>query len=326
MRSIFKAKEGYKIIISDLSQAHSRIAAQLFQDPIQLSNYNEGKDGHLIMAIKLLEVEGIKMSFEEVSTIYKTANQKDSEDLTALENKIIYKRQEGKTGFYSFLNQAGAATMQQTFKGYGMNVSLEYANTLKMALREVYAGLYKGITQYLKKVNRPIEEGGIEYNFSNFSDSTGAAIEGDYAEIHGLECKLYEGNRSRNFCMKYNNKFEFEDKKTGEKKTINSYQVAFTDAISFMWLSTEATIIKKALGDLYLEFSKEENRHWEAKLINFVHDQIDVEVKEEYAVEVATLMGLTIKKNMEVFIDSIPVEEDGVDYTSWIGQSMSDLH
>jgi len=326
IRDVFKAPEGYKIIIADLSQAHSRIAAQIFRDSTQLAIYNEGKDGHLLMASKLLEMEGIKMSFEEVTNIYKEAKRKDPKYLTDLENKILYKRQEGKTGFYSFLNQAGAATMQMSFKQNGMSVTLEYAETLKMALRDVYEGLYKGITQYLRKVNTPPEQGGIEYNFSRFTDITGTPIEGDYGVIYGAECLLYKGNRSRNYCMKYKGKYEYIDKKTGVKKTETTYQVAFTDAISFMWLSTEATIIKKALGDLYIEFNKEENKKWGARLINFVHDQIDVEVKEEYAPEVATLVGSVIKKNMEVFIDAIPVEEADVDYLKWIGQSMGDLH
>lgn len=320
IRNMFAVPQGYKLIIADLSQAHSRIAAQMFKDATQLGIYNEGKDGHLLMATKLLEAEGIKMTFEEVEAIYKEAKKK-GDNLTELENKIKYKRQEGKTGFYSFLNQAGAATMQLSFKGYGMDVTLEYCKTLQLALREVYAGLYNGIKQYMNSVNK-----GTTVNFKHYTDLEGKPLVGDYGIVYGAECKLYEGNRSRNFCIRTRSHYEYEDKQTGKMVKVPKYDVAFTDSISFMWLSTEATIMKSSLGDLYKEFNKEENKVWDAKLVSFVHDQLDVEVREEYAEEVALLVRETIKKNMEAFIDEIPVEEDGTDHRKWIGDRMTDLH
>lgn len=320
IRNMFTVPKGYKLIIADLSQAHSRIAAQMFKDKTQLGIYNEGKDGHLLMATKLLEAEGIKLKFEEVLKIYKEAKHKEGE-LTELENKIIYKRQEGKTGFYSFLNQAGAATMQQSFKAYGMDVDLEYCETLKKALREVYSGLYLGIKEYMKKVNS-----GALINFEKYKDLEGNSIKGDYGVIYGAECKLYAGNRSRNFCLRTKGSYSYEDTQTGKTVKVPTYDVAFTDSISFMWLSTEATIMKVSLGELYQEFNKEENKKWCATLVNFVHDQLDVEVKEEYAEEVALLVRNVIKKNMENFIDCIPVEEDGTDHRKWIGDRMTDLH
>jgi hypothetical protein len=320
IRNMFAVPKGYKLIIADLSQAHSRIAAQMFKDATQLGIYNEGKDGHLLMATKLLEAEGIKMTFEEVEATYKEAKKK-GDNLTELENKIMYKRQEGKTGFYSFLNQAGAATMQLSFKGYGMDVTLEYCKTLQLALREVYAGLYNGIKQYMNSVNK-----GTTVNFKHYTDLEGKPLGGDYGIVYGAECKLYEGNRSRNFCVRTRSHYEYEDKQTGKMVKVPKYDVAFTDSISFMWLSTEATIMKNSLGDLYKEFNKEENKKWCATLVNFVHDQLDVEVKAEYAEEVALLVRETIKRNMEAFIDEIPVEEEGTSHLKWIGDRMTDLH
>ena len=91
-----------------------------------------------------------------------------------------------------------------------------------------------------------------------------------------------------------------------------------------MWLSTEAVIMKQSCGDIYRQIK--ENPQWGAKLINMVHDQVDLECLSEYAEEVAHMVGVTIKKNLEDYIQTIPVEEANVNYSDWIGQSMGDLH
>lgn len=324
IRNIFKAGEGRKIIIADLSQAHSRIAAQMFKDPTQLAIYNEGKDGHLLVATKLLEAEGYDYTFDQVMAFYSTAKKKPHEEWSEFEKQIKYKRDQGKTGFYSFLNQAGAATMQASFKGYGIDVSEDFCKTLIKILRETYAGLYKGIMETMQRVNLPPEEGGMQFNFKHFTDLDGKPIEGDYGVIRGLPCLKYGGSSSRNFCLKTKRTNEFVWQ--GKKKKVTKYEVAFTDTISFMWLSTEAIIIKLSCGQIYNQISDPRNAHWDAKLINMVHDQVDLECAEEYALEVATMVGQTIKTNLELFIDALPVEEANTDYANWIGDSMGDLH
>jgi DNA polymerase I-like protein with 3'-5' exonuclease and polymerase domains len=325
IRGVFAAPEGRKIIIADLSQAHSRIAAQMFKDKTQLSIYNEGKDGHLLVATKLLEVEGYKHTFDEVLKFYSDAKKKPHDEWSDFEKQIKYKRDQGKTGFYSFLNQAGAKTMQLSFKGYGIDVSEEFCKTLIYILRETNEVLYKGIMETMSVVNLPPSEGGQQYNFEHFTDSDGKPIPGDYGVVYGLPCEKFGGSRSRNFCLKTKRTNEFIGY-DGKKKKVTRYEVAFTDTISFMWLSTEAIIMKLSCGEIYTEINKPSNAKWEAKLINMVHDQVDLECSEEYALEVATMVGTIIKKNLELFITDLPVEESGTDYANWIGQSMGDLH
>ena len=211
--------------------------------------------------------------------------------------------------------------MQASFKGYGIDVSEDFCKTLIKILRETYAGLYQGIMETMREINRPKSEGGVEFSFKHFTDLDGNPIVGDYGVVYGLPCLKYGGSRSRNFCMKYASTEKFGANK-GKKK----YEVAFTDTISFMWLSTEAIIIKLSAGEIYQQISKPINKHWEAQIINMVHDQVDLECDEQYAVEVATMVGTTIKKNLELFIDALPVEEANTDYANWIGDSMGDLH
>ena len=44
IRNLFKAPEGYKLVVADYSQIEPRIIASMSQDPIMLKNYKEGSD------------------------------------------------------------------------------------------------------------------------------------------------------------------------------------------------------------------------------------------------------------------------------------------
>jgi hypothetical protein len=171
------------------------------------------------------------------------------------EGKLIKQaRTEAKTGFYAFLNQAGAKTMSSTFAGYGIEVTEEFCKELIDILRSTYSGLYQGIKKHIKKAN--------SYNLSfsdKYYDLDGKPVQGEYGVIRSL-------SGGRNYCKK----IEFKD--TYSKST--KKDVPFTDTISFMWLATEATVMKMALGRLHEEFHK--NPEWGAYLCNFTHDEVNI--------------------------------------------------
>ena len=313
VRTVFKVPTGYKLIILDLSQAHTRIAAQLSKDPGLVAGYNEGLDNHLKMATRILQLEDDlelgnlskkydldSFEFEQVETIYKEAkvNLGKGAGLTELESLVTSRRQYGKVGFYSFLNQAGAATMQTTFHKEGIDVSLEYCQLLKKALCDYYAPLRSWILKAVNQANK------VNVDFKHFKDLEGKPVEGEYGAIRGL-------TGGRTYCLKQPSKFHKE------------LQIPFTDSISFMWLSSEASMIKKAIGDIYLDFC--DHPEWGAWLCLFNHDEIDVCCKEEYAEIVANTAGKRIKESLERYIKIIPVEESS-DYNKAIGDSMDSLH
>jgi DNA polymerase I-like protein with 3'-5' exonuclease and polymerase domains len=335
IRSIFEVGMYQSLIIADLSQAHTRIAAEMMQDQTLLQSYNNNLDNHLLTAKRILDINGYKdWTFEVVERIYK--EYKKGVDST--EGRIINKsRKEAKTGFYAFLNQAGATTMLNTFHKFGMNVTEEFCQNLLGILRETYQGLFLGIKKKIKEANKE------NITFEKYKDLDGNSVKGEYGIIRGL-------SGGRNYCLKVQNK----------QKT--KTEVAFTDTISFMWLSTEASIMKASLGEIHIEF--ENNPQWKAYLCNFAHDEINavcdnaiiipenIELEEEWDfsnlidniflfldqekdddlmvtckkdndLEVANCVGTIIAKNMKRFIKSIPVEETN-DYQKLICKNYSE--
>lgn len=286
VRSVFEAPEGFNLIVQDLSGAHARICTQASKDKTLVAVYNENKDNHVLTARALLEVEGRYFTEEQALTLYKSYKKKIKDGLEPTEDEqlIATKRQEGKTGFYSFLNQAGAATMQQSFAKWGVQTTKEACQNLITALRKVYVDLYAYIKRQMVIAN--------SYNLQfDFEDKNGNSIKN---EVYGVITSITGG---RKFCKK--------------EISFGKFQVAYTDSISFMWLSAEASMIKTAMGlirEQLLELT-DRNTRGIAYTCGFLHDEADGLVSSDLAEQVAVIYGSTIAEVLRRFITVIPVEE-----------------
>jgi hypothetical protein len=298
VKSAFKPPEGYAFLVADLSAAHSRIATQVTKCQALIDGYNLGQDNHIKVCARILQASGVEVSEQEALNLHKSykAKKKDKLAVTELEAKVAEYRDYGKIGFYAYLNQAGAYTMQQTFAGWGITVTLEFCELLISILREIYGEIY----DYVRKVLIPYANS-HDIDFSHFKDINGKPLQGTYGITYGL-------TGGRNYCLKVKNKH------TGR------YEVPYTDTISFTWLSSEANMLMEAAGLLYLEFLN--HPEWEARICNYVHDETDIVCLQEYAEVVASLVGNTIKAVLSRFITIIPVEEDS-NYSAFIVEDWS---
>ena len=305
VKSVFMPPEGYSLLVADLSQCHARLAAQMSQDATMLSAYNDGLDNHLVMVQRILEEKNIQYTYEKLVELHKSYKGKVKSKVTPteLESEIAETRDHAKTAFYAFLNQSGSYTLQQSFKKDGIILTIDQCQRLIDILREVYKGLYLFIKESMVKANSI----NIDLSKFGYKDVNGKLLEGNYGIIRGL-CG------GRNLALKS------KQIKDGKVVKTSPEQIAYTDSISFMWLSSEKSMIATVMGRLRLLFQQQLN--WEANIINFAHDEMNIICKSDYAIEVANLVGMITKEELSKWITSIPVEEDS-NYKSMIVEDWS---
>lgn len=270
-RVFFAAPEGYFLGIIDLSASHYRICTELSQDPVLLDIYRNDKDAHLIMAHTIVKLNGSKLSFEELQRLYEEKDKQVDED-----------RKKGKITNYSGLNQAGAFKLQQTFKGWGVNISLEEAKVLKKAYKETYKELDKFIQSYIKESN--------SYN-----------IEFPFYNLYGQPTTGHYGK-----CRTFTNRTVHLKKQEKHSDWGTKYEIPYTESISLIWLCGEADILKFAQGKAEIEFFL--HPEWKARFCNNCHDELNWIGLERYSFEINSAVMNCLHTELRSWIKSIPVD------------------
>lgn len=117
-RSLFVAKENYKLVVADFSQIELRVAAELSEEPRMLEAYRAGRDLHTETAALITKKEAGVISKEE--------------------------RTSAKMANFGLLFGAGPATLRkQAVAQYGVDMDLKEAQTLVNGFRAAYPRLYE---------------------------------------------------------------------------------------------------------------------------------------------------------------------------------------
>jgi hypothetical protein len=182
------------------------------------------------------------------------------------------------------LNIQGAPTLKKTAETGPEPVfmTLEQAAEGISVWRLTYAGLYAFQRATIRKAN--------EYNVRFDQPGVGPYslnLPGEYAVVRGLS------NR-RLFLLK-------ETDKHGR------HSCKGTDCVSFVWMGTEADIIKRAMGRLQAEFDR--HPEWGARLANFCHDEINLVCLKVWENEVAQTVQRVMDECMTWVIKVIPVSD-----------------
>lgn len=273
-REFFAAPEGYSLGIIDLSASHYRICTELSQDPVLLDIYLNNKDAHLIMAHTIVKLNGNQVPFEEFQRLYKEEKDK----------QVDAYRKWGKIANYSGLNQAGAFKLQQTFKGWGVDISIDQAKLIKKAYKETYRRLDQFIQNYIKESNKY----NIEFPFYN--------LYGQPTSGHYGKCKTFT---NRTVHLKKQEKFSDYGTK---------YEIPYTESISLIWLCGEADIIKFSQGMAVIQFFL--HPEWKARFVNNCHDELDWINKSEFSFDANKAVMESVHNEMGTWIKSIPVDTD----------------
>jgi len=121
-RRLFRARDGYNLVVADFSQVELRVAAELSGEERMLAAYRAGRDLHTETAALITG--------------------KDASEITKSE------RTSAKLCNFGLLYGAGAVTLKkQAVAQYGIDMELTYAQQLVEGFREAYPQLYKWQTE-----------------------------------------------------------------------------------------------------------------------------------------------------------------------------------
>jgi len=285
VRRSIRPRSGRAFIVADLSQAHARIAAQWSKDPVMLRDFNAGIDYHAAMTHRLMVIDGHTLIFEEAVQALEDKKHPQHKDLKS-------RRQGCKSTNYAKLNLSGVKTLQTQMMTMAVPIKMSDEDCGKLigVWNDLYKVLYGAQKRHIKKVN--------SYNHK-FQD---IGIEGEYGESRALTGR-------RLFLIK-----EWKRPQERPDGTMKSgyWSVKATDAVSSVWMMTEADVMKRAMGELVAVFDA--HPEWDVRWSNMAHDEVDLDCDGKYALEVATAVQHEFHAAMRwAGIVDLPVDEKGAD-------------
>ena len=175
---------------------------------------------------------------------------------------------------YSSFNLGGSARLQATLADQGMEFSIEECKAAIKAWRETHAPIYNLQMRLVTMANNQnIKFPDSPYTYGRVINHLGGIM-----HFPKMESKF----------SKYPS-------------------VSASDVCSFSWMSVEAYAMKKALMRCYRTFLQ--NPHWEARIVNMCHDELNAVCKEEYRDIVAKTVFEHMDDTIAEHITLIPTNE-----------------
>ena len=281
VRSVCAPAPGRALLVADLSQAHARIATEASQDPTLLQIYRNGEDTHCHTASALAQLKGLPWTWQDVNKLRK---QKTEEGTLAASLRDV-----SKPTFYGSLNLQGPTTLQRTAltSPEPVPMTMEQATEAIQAWRTKYAGLYNYQRATVRAAaQRDIVFGGLHYAEQRTLTNR---------RLYVLKDPDYYSQAAPTLCAQCG-------------QVHGKLAPKPTDCVSFVWMGTEADAIKRAMGLIHLSFLA--HPEWEAFIVNFVHDEIDVECADAHRYIVAAEVQRIIWECMRwAGVVSIPVDD-----------------
>ena len=275
IRAGFQAPKGYKFILVDLAASHAQIARFASQDKKLIEANESGVKLHFYTIQGILAMQGINVDVRELMKAKKDENHPLAKHITELYDP-------SKTIFYGNLNLQSPQTLQNSFlKKADMVVPLDVCKEYVEGGKKAYYGLTMFQKQLSAKANS-MRESRTFIVKTEYGDKKVGAITGSYGTARSLD-------GGRLFIEKMPNKFK-----------AHKLDCSATDAVSYMWLRTEGTIMKKSLGAVNDFIINNRINGW---ISQFCHDEIMCTVKEEQAYQLAEFM---LNKITDIFREFVP--------------------
>lgn len=267
-RSCVKPGEGRAFIVGDFSQAHMRFAAEVSQDPALCDDFRAGRDAHVRLAREFYCAQYptaplSQKSFSEWCDIYQKG--KAHPEYYA----IKVPRDPAKTVNYTCLNMGSEDRIQGACETAAEPIHLPPRMMLGGVeqspwafFRNGWRGIYTGLYAYQRETIKRADRKSHRFDFA----------EGEYGEVWSADGKR------RLYLLKEWNVPKWEDAE-------GRYSVKGTDAVSAVWMMSEANALKIAAALCVAAFDL--HPEWEAFICNIVHDELDVECSSLYSEPVA---------------------------------------
>ena len=269
IRSAFKPCKGKAFIVSDLAASHARIACDFAKDTLGMAVQNNDVDAHSLFAIlisqcipDLVRARGLPEKFLENAVTIQDVDLLNAFKSGGKIHQICKQlRDLSKNIYYGKLNGASWKRIQTEIKA---QLKIQVSDDEARAISAVFEELYPDLTNYCKSVAAKLE-----------SKENQMWLDG---KLFGIS-SIADTQQRLLFDLKYDD---------------NGINVPYTNCIAAQWSRTEATAIKKALIICHKLFRKHEE--WGAKVINIVHDELNIECDEAYAVPVARVVAWAMSR------------------------------
>ena len=273
LRSAFKVATDKALIVSDLAAAHARIACDFAQDKLGMLVQNDDNiDAHSLFAIKIAQCLPEQMRNKDFPekfltvpiSVEQTAILQDFKS-SGKPYRICKKlRDVSKNIFYGKLNGASWSRIQSEVRG---QLKISCSESEARAISKVFEELYPELTAYCKTSANRLEK-----------ETNQIWIDG---KLFGIT-EIAKTNQRLLFYL---------------KESDNGVQVPYTNVVASLWSRTEATAMKKSLVLCHALLAK--HPEWEAKIINIVHDELNVECNIIYAKQVAKTIAWVMARNFQ---------------------------
>lgn len=279
IRSVVSARDGYTLLEIDLAASHLQFARILSKDKNLQKAKDEGIKLHYITLAAMLKFEGTNVDPYEAKELVEKKSEKQSY------YGHLYKL--AKTVIYSFLNYSGAARLQQTFYGYEIAVSLEDCRNYLEACTESYSDLRLFQDKVYAKAQATMQKLYVKNQATGSQDFLG--VFGNSETLDGATI----WHRAQEFTSRAGRPY---------------YKLKISDVVSCQWLRPEATVMKSTLGII------DELCHYTwgidiCRLVNFSHDSLMVEIRNEHVLEIAPIVADIVTEEMQYYIPDYEPEE-----------------
>jgi DNA polymerase-1 len=293
LRECFKARPGHQFLIYDYSAQELRVAASISMDQLMIQAFNENKDLHSFSAT-LMYHEDYDQFAEAVEK-----GDKEAKD----------KRTAAKVVSFGSLYGSGASNLSKKLR-----VSMDDAKEIIQRYWSAYPELAKAMPRYGKLAN--------QYGYSNTVLGRRRYYTNYIDQIRWVQaepsCKSID-TKVRKLGMKWlveDGPVTPDNLGYVKKKIISKFQASINrESGNHHIQGTSADMMKLAAVALHRSFKEQD---LPAVIVGLVHDEVIVEVKEEFLSSVQALVEDKMKASMLYFCPNVPAEVEGQISPCWV--------
>lgn len=293
LRECFQAKPGHQLLVYDYSQQELRVAAAISLDRTMRRAFSEGKELHNYSATLMYR--------EDYDEFCNKVKEKDPES--------VEKRTIAKVVSFGCLYGSGPANLSRT-----LNIPFDRAKDViarywlaypmlekamqrygQLANKVGYSNTVLGRRRYYKDIQEKIRLINLEHNPESIQRRL---------EDHGMEWALKDGDITHENMWK------------AKKALIRRYEGDISrQAGNHHIQGTSADMTKLAAINIRKDLM---TREIPGTIVGLVHDEVIVEVPDQYVDECRVIVIERMKKALNLFCPGIPAEVDGMCSNTWI--------
>jgi DNA polymerase I-like protein with 3'-5' exonuclease and polymerase domains len=286
--------EEHVAIKCDLPASHLQLVAALTGDELLMYCLSNDEKVHYHTLNRMLQLMGVDSSFQMVKTWFTKPNhggvtfQRGATHITEAEMQAYYVL--AKNVIYSFINFAGAISLNNTFLKKKIHTTVDECRIFLQACKDMYKSVYNFQREIARTAESNVEVLWDEPEHDEECNRL-AWLYGAHVSKRGASflaravSKIMPDGRKLYFTAKavIDDSIDVGDDSADEV----TWKCRPSNIVAAHWLATEATIMKSVGARLIDAFLA--RPEWQASVRAFAHDEVVIWVKKSYAPDAAQL-------------------------------------